>query len=50
MSLEAHFEDRARADPQQVSELHGAHEAVDFLADSVKVLIVGGIAPHDLER
>ena len=25
------------------------HEAVDFLADSVKVIIVGGIAAHDLE-
>jgi len=25
------------------------HHAVDFLADSVKVIIVGGIAPHDLE-
>ena len=25
------------------------HEAVDFLADSAKVIIVGGIAAHDLE-
>ena len=25
------------------------HEALDFLADSVKVIIVGGIAAHDLE-
>jgi len=50
MSLEAHFED-----PQKSSILSrfprflARHEAVDFLADSAKVIIVGGIAAHDLE-
>jgi chemotaxis protein MotA len=50
MSLETHFED-----PQKSSILArypkflGRAGAVDFLADSVKVIIVGGIAPHDLE-
>lgn len=50
MSLEAHFDD-----PKQSSILSkypkfmARHEAVDFLADSVKVVMVGGIAPHDLE-
>lgn len=50
MSLEAHFED-----PQNSSILTRypkflkRHDAVDFLSDSFKVLIVGGIAPHDLE-
>ncbi len=50
MSLEAHFDD-----PKQSSILSkypkfmAKHEAVDFLADSVKVVMVGGIAPHDLD-
>jgi chemotaxis protein MotA len=50
MSLEAHFDD-----PKQSSILSkypkfmARHDAVDFLADSVKVVMVGGIAPHDLE-
>jgi len=50
MSLEAHFDD-----PKQSSILSkypkfmSRHDAVDFLADSVKVVMVGGIAPHDLE-
>jgi chemotaxis protein MotA len=50
MSLEAHFEDPHKS--SILSKYPGflaRHEAVDFLADSVKVLIVGGIAPHDLE-
>ena len=51
MALESHFED-----PQNspiISKFPGflaRREAVDFLADSVKVIIVGGIAPHDLEN
>jgi chemotaxis protein MotA len=50
MSLESHFDD-----PKQSSILSkypkfmARHDAVDFLADSVKVVMVGGIAPHDLE-
>ena len=50
MSLESHFDD-----PKQSSILSkypkfmSRHDAVDFLADSVKVVMVGGIAPHDLE-
>jgi len=50
MSLEAHFED-----PQKSTVLAkypaflAKHHALDFLADSVKVIIIGGISPHDLE-
>ncbi len=50
MSLEAHFDD-----PKQSSILSkypkfmARHDALDFLADSVKVVMVGGIAPYDLE-
>ncbi|HEY7790398.1 MAG TPA: flagellar motor stator protein MotA [Vicinamibacterales bacterium] len=50
MSLEAHFEE-----PEKSSILStypkflAKHHAVDFLADSVKVIIIGGISPHDLE-
>jgi len=50
MSLESHFED-----PEKSSVLSkypgflGRHEALDFLSDSVKVIIIGGISPHDLE-
>jgi chemotaxis protein MotA len=50
MALEPHFE---TPDKSSVMMKYPAflkrHEAVDFLADSVKVIIVGGIAPHDLE-
>jgi chemotaxis protein MotA len=50
MALEPHFE---APDKSSVMMKYPAflkrHEAVDFLADSVKVIIVGGIAPHDLE-
>jgi chemotaxis protein MotA len=50
MALESHFED-PRNSPiiSKFPNFLGRHEAVDFLADSVKVIIVGGIAPHDLE-
>ena len=50
MALEAHFEDPAKS--PLLSRYPGflkRHEAVDFLADSAKVIIVGGIAAHDLE-
>ena len=45
MALEAHFEDPAKS-PILASypKFLARHEAVDFLADSAKVIIVGGIA------
>jgi chemotaxis protein MotA len=50
MSLEAHFEDPPKSTIlEKYPKFLERHEAVDFLADSVKVLIVGGIAAHDLE-
>ena len=50
MSLEPHFEDPTKSSIlTKYPKFLAKHEAVDFLADSVKVLIVGGIAPHDLE-
>jgi len=50
MSLEAHFEDPPKSPIlERYPKFLARHEAVDFLADSVKVLIVGGIAAHDLE-
>jgi len=50
MSLETHFEDPHKSPIlEKYPQFLARHEAVDFLADSVKVLIVGGIAPHDLE-
>jgi chemotaxis protein MotA len=50
MALESHFDDPP-ASPimSRYPDFLARHEAVDFLADSVKVIIVGGIAPHDLE-
>jgi chemotaxis protein MotA len=50
MSLESHFEDPAKS-PIMIKypKFLARHEAVDFLADSAKVIIVGGIAAHDLE-
>jgi chemotaxis protein MotA len=50
MSLESHFE--APEKSAVMSKFPGflaRHHAVDFFADSVKVIIIGGIAPHDLE-
>ena len=49
MSLEPHFEDTAKSPIlTKYQSFMGRHEAVDFLADSVKIIIVGGIAAHDL--
>jgi chemotaxis protein MotA len=50
MALESHFEnpnDSAimRAHPKFLQR----HHSVAFLADSVKVIIVGGMSPHDLD-
>lgn len=50
MSLESHFEEPAKSSIlAQYPKFLARHHAVDFLADSVKVIIIGGIAPHDLE-
>jgi chemotaxis protein MotA len=50
MALESHFDDpKNSAIMSKYPEFLARHEAVDFLADSIKVIIVGGIAPHDLE-
>jgi chemotaxis protein MotA len=50
MSLEAHFEDPSKSSIlSRFPKFLADHQAVDFLADSAKVIIVGGIAAHDLE-
>jgi len=50
MSLEAHFEKPETSTIlSRYPKFLARHEALDFLADSAKVIIVGGIAPHDLE-
>ncbi|MGE0393672.1 MAG: flagellar motor stator protein MotA [Vicinamibacterales bacterium] len=50
MSLETHFDEPAKSSIlSKYPKFLKWHEALDFLADSVKVIIVGGIAPHDLE-
>ena len=50
MSLEAHFEDPGKSPIlSRYPTFLKQHHAVDFLADSAKVIIVGGIAAHDLE-
>lgn len=50
MALEPHFES---PDTSAILSKHpkflARRDAVDFLSDSVKVMIVGGISPHDLE-
>jgi len=50
MALEPHFEAPEKS-PLFVRypKFLARHHAVDFLADSVKIIIVGGITPHDLE-
>jgi chemotaxis protein MotA len=50
MSLESHFEEPSKSPIMaRYPKFLGRHDAVDFLADSAKVIIVGGIAAHDLE-
>jgi chemotaxis protein MotA len=50
MALESHFEN-AKESPilSRYPRFLGRHEALDFLSDSAKVIIIGGISPHDLE-
>jgi chemotaxis protein MotA len=50
MALEAHVEDpSASSIISKYSKFLANHHAVCFLTDSIKVIILGGIAPHDLE-
>jgi chemotaxis protein MotA len=50
MSLETHIEN-PKDSPifSQYPTLLKRHESIAFLADSVRVMIVGGISPHDFE-
>ncbi len=51
MALEAHFEKpEESAIISKYPKFLARHHAVDFLADSVKVIIIGGIGPHDFEN
>ncbi len=50
MALEAHCDDpEGSAILSQFPRFLTNHEAVDFLTDSIKVIILGGIGAHDLE-
>ncbi len=50
MALEAHFEEPEKsAILAKYPQFLRRHHALDFLADSVKVIIIGGISAHDLE-
>jgi chemotaxis protein MotA len=50
MALESHFEDPHKSPIlTRYPKFLARHEAVDFLADSAKVVIVGGLSSHDLE-
>ena len=50
MALEAHCDDPASSSIfSRYPKFLANHEAVDFLADSAKVILVGGISAHDLE-
>ena len=50
MALEPHFENpKDSTILSKYPKFLARHHAVAFLADSVKVIIVGGMSPHDLE-
>lgn len=50
MSLETHIENpKQSAIFSQYPTLLKRHDSIAFLADSVRVMIVGGISPHDFE-
>lgn len=50
MSLEAHFEEPEKSPVlSQYPRFLARRDALDFLADSAKVMVVGGITPHDLD-
>ena len=50
MALEAHFEAPEKSTIiSKYPKFLARHHAVDFLADSIKVIIIGGIGAHDFE-
>jgi chemotaxis protein MotA len=50
MALEAHFEAPEKSSIlSKYPQFLARHHAVDFLADSIKVIIIGGVGAHDLE-
>lgn len=50
MALEAHFEKPAESSIlAQNPKFLSRHQSVDMLADSIKIIIIGGMQPHDLE-
>ena len=50
MALESHFDNpKESAVLSKYPRFLARHESLDFLSDSIKVIIVGGMAPHDLE-
>lgn len=50
MALESHFDDPPKSSVlSKYPRFLARHHALDFLSDSVKVIIIGGISPHDLE-
>jgi chemotaxis protein MotA len=50
MALESHVEDASKSPVMsRYPKFLKNHHAVHFLTDSIKVIILGGIAPHDLE-
>jgi chemotaxis protein MotA len=50
MALESHFDNPANSSiMSKYPRFLKHHHAVDFLADSIKVIMTGGIGPHDLE-
>src|SRR5262249_55092515 len=50
MALEPHFEAPASsAVMSKYPKFLARHHAVDFLADSIKVIVIGGIGAHDFE-
>jgi chemotaxis protein MotA len=51
MALEPHFESPENSSVMsKYPRFLARHHAVDFLADSIKVMIIGGIGPHDLDN
>jgi chemotaxis protein MotA len=50
MALESHFEDPSKSPVlSKHPKLLARHDTLAFLSDSIKVIIVGGISPHDFE-
>jgi chemotaxis protein MotA len=50
MSIESHLEKPAESPIfGKHAKFLGRHHSLDFLADSMKVIIVGGLSAHDLD-